>query len=80
MCAGSAARAAASVAAGYGLSEAEVLRAVTLTPAEILGVANRVGSLTVGKDADVIVLDGPPLSVRSWVTRAYIGGELVHQK
>ena len=70
----------ASVAAGYGLSEAEVLRAVTLTPAEILGVANRVGSLTVGKDADVIVLDGPPLSVRSWVTRAYIGGELVHQK
>ncbi|MCC6927805.1 MAG: amidohydrolase family protein [Gemmatimonadaceae bacterium] len=70
----------ASVAAGYGLSEGDVLRTVTLTPAEILGVADRVGSLTVGKDADVIVLDGPPLSVRSWVTRAYINGELVHQR
>jgi len=70
----------AAIAAGYGLSEAQVLRAVTLTPAEILGVASRVGSLTVGKDADVIVLDGPPLSVRTWVERVYVGGELVHQR
>lgn len=70
----------AAIAAGYGLSEGEVLRAVTLTPAEILGVASRVGSLTVGKDADVIVLDGPPLSVRSWVERVYVNGELVHQR
>ncbi|HEX4935380.1 MAG TPA: amidohydrolase family protein [Gemmatimonadaceae bacterium] len=70
----------AAVAAGFGLSEGEVIRAVTLTPAEILGVADRVGSLKAGKDADVIVLDGPPLSVRSWVTRAYINGELVHQR
>lgn len=70
----------ASIAAGYGLSEAQVLRAVTLTPAEILGVANRLGSLTVGKDADVIVLDGPPLSIRTWVERTYVNGELVHQR
>jgi len=70
----------AAIAAGYGLSEADVIRAVTLTPAEILGVADRIGSLKAGKDADVIVLDGPPLSVKSWVARVYINGELVHQK
>lgn len=70
----------AAIAAGYGLSEAEVIRAVTLTPAEILGVSDRVGSLTTGKDADVIVLDGPSLSVKSWVQRVYVNGELVFQK
>ncbi len=70
----------AGIASGYGLTEAEVLKAVTLIPAEILGVANRVGSLEVGKDADVIVLDGPPLSVKTWVQRVYVGGELVYQK
>ncbi len=70
----------AGIAAGYGLTEAQVLRAVTLTPAEILGVDARLGSLTVGKDADVIVLDGPPLSMKSWVERVYVNGELVHQR
>ena len=70
----------AAIAAGYGLSEEQVLRAVTLTPAEILGVQQRLGSLTVGKDADLIVLDGPPLSMKSWVERVYVNGELVHQK
>lgn len=70
----------AAIAAGYGLPENEVLRAVTLTPAEILGVAARVGSLTAGKDADVLVLDGDPLSARTWVERVYVAGELVHQR
>jgi imidazolonepropionase-like amidohydrolase len=70
----------AGIAAGYGMSEADVLKAVTLVPATILGIANRVGSLDVGKDADVIILDGPPLSVKTWVERAYVNGELVHQK
>ena len=60
------------------MSETDVLRAVTLVPAEILGVSTRLGSLTTGKDADVIVLDGPPLSIKSWVERVYVGGELVH--
>jgi imidazolonepropionase-like amidohydrolase len=34
----------------------------------------------VGKDADVIVLDGPPLSVKTWVQRVYVNGELVYTK
>jgi len=70
----------ASIAVGYGMSEDDVLRAVTIVPAEILGVSDRVGSIAPGKDADVIVLDGPPLSVKTWVERVYVGGELVHQR
>jgi imidazolonepropionase-like amidohydrolase len=70
----------AATAAGYGMSEQDILRAVTLTPAEILGVSDRVGSLTAGKDADVIVLDGPPLSIKTWVERVYVNGELVHHR
>lgn len=70
----------AGIAVGYGMTEEQVLRAVTLIPAEILGVQQRLGSLTVGKDADVIVLDGPPLSMKTWVERVYVNGELVHQK
>ena len=67
----------AGIAVGYGMSEADVLKAVTLVPAEILGVANRIGSLEVGKDADVVILDGNPLSVKTWVQHVYVNGELV---
>jgi imidazolonepropionase-like amidohydrolase len=70
----------AGIAVGYGMTEQQVLQAVTLIPARLLGVQDRVGSLTVGKDADVIVMDGPPLSMKSWVVRAYVNGELVHER
>jgi imidazolonepropionase-like amidohydrolase len=70
----------AGISAGYGMTDDQVLRAVTLVPAQILGVADRVGSLEVGKDADVVILDGPPLSVKTWVQRVYVNGELVYVK
>ena len=70
----------ASIAGGYGLPDDEILRAVTLSPAEILGVANRVGSIAPGKDADVIVLDGPPTSIKTWIERVYIGGKSVYER
>ena len=70
----------ASIARGHGMSEADVLRAVTLSPAEVLGVADRLGSLEVGKDADVVVFDGDPLSIRTWATRVYVGGRLVYER
>ena len=69
----------AALAAGYGMTDDQVLRAVTLVPAQILGVADRVGSLEVGKDADVVVLDGPPLSVKTWVQRVYVNGSRLHE-
>jgi imidazolonepropionase-like amidohydrolase len=70
----------AAIARGYGMTEDEIIRMVTLTPAEVLGVADRVGSLAPGKDADVVVLDGPPMSMMTWVERTYVNGQLVYQK
>jgi len=70
----------ASIAHGHGMSEADVLRAVTLSPAEVLGVADRLGSLEEGKDADVVVFDGDPLSIRTWATQVYVGGRLVYER
>ena len=70
----------ASIARGHGMSEADVLRAVTLNPAEVLDVADRLGSLEAGKDADVVVFDGDPLSIRTWATRVYVGGQLVYER
>ena len=70
----------AAIAGGYGLSDDQILKAVTLIPAQILGVADRVGSLEAGKDADLVILDGPPLSVKTWVRSVYVGGRLVYEK
>lgn len=70
----------AATAGGYGMSDNDILKSVTINAAEILGVSNRIGSLVAGKDADVIVLDGPPLSIKTWVERVYINGELVHTR
>jgi imidazolonepropionase-like amidohydrolase len=70
----------AAYATGYGLSDEDALKAVTINAAEILGVDDRVGSLEPGKDADVIVLDGYPLDIKTWVDLVMIGGEVVHQR
>jgi imidazolonepropionase-like amidohydrolase len=52
----------------------EALKAVTLYPAQILGVADRLGSLESGKDATFIVTDGDPLEITTHVERAFILG------
>ena len=70
----------AAMASGFGLSQEQALKAVTINPAEILGVSDRIGSIVPGKDADIIILNGPPLDVKSWVEQVYIGGELVYKK
>ncbi|MCD4753181.1 MAG: amidohydrolase [Anaerolineaceae bacterium] len=67
----------AALAVREGMPEEEALKAITITPAEIIGVADRVGSLEVGKDADFVVLDGPPLNILSHVERVFIDGEQV---
>ncbi len=67
----------AAWAAAYGLDREEALRAVTLYPAMILGVEERIGSLTVGKDADVIVTTGDPLEVVTDVVYMFIRGRPV---
>lgn len=67
----------AAVAVAYGLPAEQAIRAVTLSPAEIMGVDDRVGSITVGKDATLIVVDGDVLLTESNVTDAYIRGAKV---
>lgn len=67
----------AATAAAYGLPKEEALKAVTLYPAQILGVADRVGSLEVGKDATLIVTDGDPLEITTQVEREFIQGRTI---
>ncbi len=67
----------AATAAAYGLPADEALRSITLSPAEILGVADRVGSLAAGKDATLIITTGDPLETPTQVTAAYIQGRQV---
>jgi imidazolonepropionase-like amidohydrolase len=59
---------------GLDISEAEAITWITLNPAWALGVDQRVGSLKVGKDADVVVWDGNPFSVYSRAERVFIDG------
>lgn len=68
----------AGTAGAYGLSKEEALSAVTLNPAKILGIADKTGSLEVGKDANIVVSTGDILDMKSSViTRAYIQGREV---
>jgi imidazolonepropionase-like amidohydrolase len=67
----------AASAVAYGLDADEALKSITLYPAQILGVANRIGSLEPGKDATLIVTSGDPLEISTQVTAAYIQGRQV---
>jgi imidazolonepropionase-like amidohydrolase len=68
----------ASLAVKEGMDEQEALRAITINPAEILGIADRVGSLEPGKDADIIVLSGHPLDWRTKVELVLVNGKIVY--
>ena len=67
----------AGEAAGFGLSKEDALRSVTLWPAQIYGVADRVGSLAVGKVANVVVTTGDLLEPRTDTKYLFIDGRLV---
>lgn len=64
----------AAKSVAFGLPQDEGLRAVTLNAAEILGLGNLMGSIDVGKRADLIVTDGDPLQIVTQVERAFING------
>lgn len=64
----------------YGVTREAVLKALTLTPATFAGVADRVGSIEVGKDADLLFLTDDPLSVNAKVRRVMIEGHVVHEE
>lgn len=70
----------ASLAIREGMAYADALRAVTLTPAQILGLDDRIGSIEVGKQADLVLWDGEPLELTSKVHQTVIGGEVVYSR
>lgn len=67
----------AGLAGAYGLPKDEVLKSVTLYPAQILGIADRYGSLETGKIANVVVADGDILEPRTNIRYLFIGGRML---
>ena len=59
------------------LSRDEAIKSITLYSAQILGIADRLGSLDVGKDATLIITDGDPLEIPTQVEHAFIGGRKI---
>ncbi|MDE0892122.1 MAG: amidohydrolase family protein [Planctomycetota bacterium] len=69
-----------SMTARLGGSPYQMLRALTIHPAKAFGLDDRVGSLEVGKDADIVLYDGDPLDPRTRVMRVWIEGELQYDR
>jgi len=67
----------AGMAAAFGLSKADAVKAVTLYPAQILNVADRLGSIEVGKMANLVVTDGDLLEIRTRIRYLLIDGRSV---
>lgn len=70
----------AALAHKAGMGEMEALEAITIRPAEILGLENRIGSLEVGKDADVVIWDRHPFDLQAHVTHTIVNGEVVYKR
>lgn len=67
----------AALAAREGISDEQAFAAITLTAAQIAGISDRVGSITVGKDADLVLYDGHPFDTRTRVKHVWINGERI---
>jgi imidazolonepropionase-like amidohydrolase len=68
------------IASANGLGLEKALRAVTIDAAQILGIQDRVGSLAVGKDADIALFDGDPFEYTSHVLAVIVSGQVTYQK
>ncbi len=64
----------AAFAAAYGLGKEEALRSVTIVPAEMFGVADKLGSIEAGKNATLFVCDGDPFETKTNILHVFIGG------
>lgn len=69
----------AGLAVQSGMDEFDALKAITINPAKHIGVADRVGSLEVGKDADIVIADGSPLVSTTKIRKVLIDGKIVSE-
>ena len=67
----------AGLAVQAGMDPFQALQAITITPAKHVGIADRVGSLEVGKDADIVIADGNPMEVSTKIEKVFIDGKLI---
>lgn len=70
----------AALAVREGMDEAQALRAITLTAAEIAGVEARLGSIEPGKDADLVIWTGHPFEIRQVVEKTIVRGRVVYDR
>jgi imidazolonepropionase-like amidohydrolase len=70
----------AALAMREGMTEEEALKAITINPAEVIGVADRVGSLEAGKDADLVVFSGHPFDYRSVAELVLVDGQVAYKR
>ncbi len=70
----------AAFAVRGGASQKTSLEALTITPARMLGVDDRIGSIEKGKDADLLILNGDPLDYRTYVEQAIVSGKVAYDR
>jgi hypothetical protein len=70
----------AAFAVRGGADEKTALKAITITPARMLGLDDRIGSLEEGKDADILILNGSPLDYRTYVDKAIVAGKVAYDR
>ncbi|MGL5694293.1 MAG: amidohydrolase [Peptostreptococcaceae bacterium] len=70
----------AGIAVKHGMKKEHALEAITINPAKTLGIEDKVGSLEVGKDADIVIWDGCPLEIQSNVLFTIIDGKIVYKR
>ncbi|MDP4092472.1 MAG: amidohydrolase [Bacillota bacterium] len=63
-----------------GMNEEDALKAITINAAELTGISDRVGSIEVGKDADLVIFDGHPFELRTNVVTTIINGNIVYER
>jgi imidazolonepropionase-like amidohydrolase len=64
----------------YGMNESDALKTITIMPAQMLGIESVTGSLEKGKFADLVVMDGPPLSIYTHVLQTMVQGKTIYQR
>ena len=70
----------AGMAVASGMDEMAALRAITINPAKIIGLDDRIGSLETGKDADIAIFDGSPLEISGKAWKVFIDGDVVFER